>query len=152
MTKYCGFLCLWDSGDRKSHYTPDKWPSGNLHSGERHAPNDPLVNPNDILLPPPHIKLELMKNFVKSINKDGDAFLYLGSKFPRLSDTKIKEGIFAGPQIRKIIKDPTFDQILEAKEKAAWDAFKSAVREFPGSKKKKRELLTVGERSPTKVP
>ncbi|GBP28173.1 Cytochrome P450 4C1 [Eumeta japonica] len=30
-----------------------------------------------ILLPPLHIKLELMKNFVKALNKDGTAFKYL---------------------------------------------------------------------------
>ncbi|GFX32431.1 uncharacterized protein TNCV_2173511 [Trichonephila clavipes] len=60
--------------DRESHYIQDKWPSRNLKSGERNVPNDPLVNPNDILFPSLHIKLELMKNFLKSINKDGEAF------------------------------------------------------------------------------
>ncbi|GFY70188.1 hypothetical protein TNIN_81911 [Trichonephila inaurata madagascariensis] len=39
--------------------------------------------------------------------------------------------------------DPTFDQILEGKEKAAWEALKSVVRGFLGSKKDKnyRQLL-----------
>ena len=35
-------------------------------------PNDPLVNLNDSVLPPLHIKLEFMKNFVKSMNKEGE--------------------------------------------------------------------------------
>ena len=46
-----------------------------------------------IMLPPLHIKLGLMKNFVKAM----PAFNYLAEKFPRLSEAKIKEGIFAGP-------------------------------------------------------
>ena len=74
-------------------------------SGERNVPNDSLVNPNDNLLLPQHIKLGLMKNIVKFMNKNGEALQYLRSKFPRLSDAKIKGGIFVGPQIRKIRKD-----------------------------------------------
>ncbi|GFY77101.1 uncharacterized protein TNIN_106931 [Trichonephila inaurata madagascariensis] len=91
------------------------WPSRNLKSSERNVPNDPLVNPNDILLLPLHIKLRFMKNFMKSMNKEGKAFQYLRSKFPRFSDVKIKEGIFVGPQIHEIMKDPAFDKVLEGK-------------------------------------
>ena len=101
-----------------------KWPSRNQKSGKRNVPNDPLVNSNDSLLPHLHIKLRLMKNFVKSMNKDGEALQYHRSKFPRLSDAKIKEGIFVSPQINKIMKDPAFVQILEWNEKIAWEAFK----------------------------
>ena len=36
-----------------------------------------LPHSNDILLPPLLIKQGLMKNFVKSMNKDGEAFQYL---------------------------------------------------------------------------
>ena len=61
--------------------TKDKYSSRNLKSGERNVPNEPLVNPNESLLPPLHIELGLMKNFVKSMNKDGEAFQYLRSKF-----------------------------------------------------------------------
>lgn len=51
-------------------------------------------------LPPLHIKLGLIKNFVKAIDKNGQRFSYLKEKYPKLSDTKIKEGIFVEPQIR----------------------------------------------------
>jgi hypothetical protein len=134
-TKYCCFLCLWDSRDRKSHYIKDKWPSRSLNPGERNVQNEPLVDPNNILLPPLHIKLGLMKNFVKAMNQDGEAFKYLRAKFPRLSEAKVKEGIFVGPQIRDILKDPAFDEILEGKEKAAWEAFRGVVRGFLGNRK-----------------
>jgi hypothetical protein len=33
----------------------------------------------------------------------------LKHKFPRLSDAKIKEGIFVGSQIRELIKDEQFE-------------------------------------------
>jgi hypothetical protein len=61
--------------------------------------NNPLVNPEKVVLPPLHIRLGLMKHFVKAMDKNGAEFMYLKHKFPRLSDAKIKEGIFVGPQI-----------------------------------------------------
>ena len=75
-----------------------------------------------------------MKNFVKSMNNNGEAFQYLRSKFPRLSDAKIKVGIFVGPQICKIMKNSTIDQVLEGKEKDVRDIFKSVVRGILGNK------------------
>ena len=71
-----------------------------------------------------HLKFGLMKNFVKATNQGEDAFNYLWEKFPRLSEAKLKEGIFTGPQIGDIIKDEYFDKFLQGDEKAAWDSFK----------------------------
>ena len=48
--------------------------------------------------PPLHIKLGLMKNFVKGIDKTGRGFEYVRNKFPNLSYAKIKLGIFIGPR------------------------------------------------------
>jgi hypothetical protein len=56
--------------------------------------NNSLVNPEKVFLPPLHIKLGLMKNFVKAMDKNGAGFMYLRLKFPRLGNSKIKEGIF----------------------------------------------------------
>jgi len=53
--------------------------------------------------PPLHIKLGLMKNLVKGIYKTGRGFEYLNNKFPNVSDAKIKEGIFIGPQIGELM-------------------------------------------------
>ncbi len=50
-----------------------------------------------------------MKNFVKAMDKTDQAFKYLTSKFPRLSNAKIKEGVFIGPQIRELLRDIEFD-------------------------------------------
>jgi len=52
---------------------------------------------------------------------------------PRLSEAKLKGGIFIGPQIREIIKDEFFDKLLQGDEKAAWDIFKFVVKVFLGN-------------------
>lgn len=59
----------------------------------------PLVQPDNIFLPHLHIKRGLLKNFLKPLVRNGDGFLYLKEKFPKLSEAKIDEGIFFGPQI-----------------------------------------------------
>ena len=58
-----------------------------------------------IIFPPLHIKLGLMKQYVKALSKEGDCFRYLCAAFPELSEEKLKAGVFDGPQIRKMIKD-----------------------------------------------
>ena len=61
--------------------------------------NDQLVPSNKVLLPPLHIKLELMKQFVKSLDNESSALQYLQAKFPKLTSEKVRAGIFGGPQI-----------------------------------------------------
>jgi hypothetical protein len=48
-----------------------------------------LVESSMILLPPLQIKLGVMKNFVKPMDRNGTAFLYLRQKFSLLSNAKI---------------------------------------------------------------
>ena len=90
---------MWDSRDRSSYYIKEGWPARNLNTNEKNVIAEPFVDPKDVLLPPLHIKLGLMKNFVKGMNKEGQAFRYLRNKFPKIIDGKVKEGIFVGPQI-----------------------------------------------------
>ena len=80
-----------------------------------------------------HIKLGLIKNFVKAMNQEEAAFTYLLVKFPRLSEAKLEAGIFTGPQIPDIIKDEYFDKFLQGDEKVAWDSFKFVVKVFLGN-------------------
>jgi len=82
-----------------------------------------------------HLKLGVMKNFVMAINQKEAAFIYLREKFPTLSETKWKEGIFIGPQKRDIISDEYFEKLLEGDEKAAWDSFKFVVKGFLGNRR-----------------
>jgi len=82
------------------------------------------------LLPPLHIKLGLMKNFVKAMDKARLAFQYIRDKFPRISGAKVKEGVIIGPQIRELLEDSAFDRILKGKEKAGWRTFKLVATNF----------------------
>jgi hypothetical protein len=55
---------------------------------------------------PLHIKLGLMKNSIKTLDRNGPAFSFLCEKFPKHRRKKIKVGIFFGPQIRWLFKEP----------------------------------------------
>ena len=61
-----------------------------------------------------------MKNFVKGMDKMKAGFKYLYEKFIRLSEAKIKKGIFFG-RFENFLD--TFDRLLRGKEKKAWKAF-----------------------------
>ena len=135
-TKYPCFLCLWDSRADAQHYTKTEWPARTeFVPGKHNVKAVPLVPTSKVLLPPLHIKLGLMKNFVKALNKDSDAFLYLAQKFPAISEAKLKAGIFVGPQIREVLKDADFENSMTPKEKAAWVGFRKVVTGFLGNEK-----------------
>lgn len=135
-TKYPCFLCLWDSRAREQHWTKSDWSlRETLKPGEKNVINTTLVPPEKVLLPPLHIKLGLMKQFVKSLQKDGNCFRYLCSKFPKLSEAKLKEGVFTGPDIRKLLSDSLFVESMNEKEKEAWESFKGVVLRFLGNTK-----------------
>lgn len=61
--------------------------------------NESLVEREKILLPPLHIKLGLMKQSVQTLNVNDEYFKHIRNTFPNLTDAKVKEGIFVGPDI-----------------------------------------------------
>ena len=77
---------------------------------EKNIINDPLVNQKHVILPPLYIKLGLMKQFIKALNRSGECFEYICSAFPGLSYEKKKAGIFDWPQPsdQNIAQEPTF--------------------------------------------
>lgn len=84
---------------------------------------------------PSSYQIGLVKQFTKALSKEGNCFKYLTEKFPRISSEKLKEGIFVGPQIRKLMKDNDFEKIMTAIEKNAWISFKEVVKKFLGNNK-----------------
>ena len=97
-TKYPCFLCYWENRADKDHWVRKEWLSRHrLIPGEKNAINEPLVDRKNIILLPLHIKLCIMKQFIKALDRDGDCFHYTCSTFPRVSDEKKKAGIFDGP-------------------------------------------------------
>ena len=59
-------------------------------------------------------------NFVLAMDKNGESFKLLRTVFHGLSNAKLKEGVFIGPQNRKVISDKNFDTKLNTTELEAW--------------------------------
>ena len=115
----------------KSHYVQKLWPKcESFNVGQKNVAHASLVNPDKVYLPPFHIKLGLMKNFVKAMDKTSAAFQHLKAKFPKINEAKHKEGIFIGPQIRSILLDEEFQDMLRPLEKAAWQSFQILCHNF----------------------
>ena len=108
-TKFPRFLCLWDSKARTEHWIKKDWPArSELIPRSLNVLAPLLVERFKIVFPPLHIKLGIMKQFVKAVEEDGNFFKYICMKFPGLIIEKLKAGIFDGSQIRKLINDANF--------------------------------------------
>lgn len=93
-SKHQCFLCLWEGRSRDLHYTDHKWPARVIYKlGEDSIDHMPLVPSSKIIIPPLHIKLGLIRNFVRALDSEGTAMKYLRTIFPKLSNAKIDAGI-----------------------------------------------------------
>ena len=132
-TKYPYFLCLWNNRVDDQHYVRQERPlRQGLKPASHSVQSHPLVEPNKILLPPLHIKLGVMRNFMKAMDREGSGFTFLQKKFLRISVEKVRVGIFDAPQIRELMKDAMFDEVLSEAKLPAWQSLKSVVTNFLG--------------------
>ncbi|UYV74872.1 hypothetical protein LAZ67_12001574 [Cordylochernes scorpioides] len=106
-----------------------------IQARHKNIVNPSLIDSENIYLPPLHIKLGLMKNFVKAMDRNASGFGYLKQKCSSISDTKIKEGIFVGPQIRELLQYGNFQNSLNEVEAAAWNFFRNVFKNFLGNVK-----------------
>ena len=82
-TKHPCFLCMWDSRDKANHWVKKDWePRITLRAGDKNIINEPFVPRDRIILPPLHIELELIKQLVKALDKDGECFKYICRSLP----------------------------------------------------------------------
>ena len=89
-TKHPCFLCLWDSRADNLHYMQISWPSRTSFTpGLQNVKSACLVDSQNILLPSLHIKLGLMKKYIKALDKDGPTFKFLRRKFSHISEVKL---------------------------------------------------------------
>jgi hypothetical protein len=143
-TKFPCYLCLWDSRDTTSHYCKRIWPERSEFTvGRNNVKWEPLVDPQKVLMPPLHIKLGLMKQFVTALDKEKAAFKFLQGFFPKLSEAKVKAGVFVGPQIKKILECKEFPKKLTRVQKAAWSSFKAVVDGFLGNNRAENHVELV---------
>ena len=78
----CDRLSLWSSGKLK------RMPFVQFEN---------LVETTRIVVPTLHIKLGIFKNFVKSLDREGQPMKLLKDIFPGLSEAKSQKGVFVGP-------------------------------------------------------
>lgn len=92
-TKHMCFLCDWDSRFKGNQYDMHKWKcrDESVHKNAN-VLRDPLVPKEKILLPPLHVKLGIVKSFVKTIAKRDEVYDCLHQIFPRLSKDKLMNG------------------------------------------------------------
>ena len=62
-------------------------------------------------------------------------FKYLSKKFPKVSSRKLREGLFAGPQILEVLIDMEFERALSPLLLNVWLAFEWICANFLGKKK-----------------
>ena len=114
--------------------------------GNKNIKNDILVDREQIVFQPLHIKLGLIKEFVKALDHSGDCFryiyiyiyiyiykniyIYIAKHFQVSVKRRKSTGIFEGPQIRTRIRDPHFVTATNATEAKAWNAFSDVGRNF----------------------
>ena len=96
--------------------------------GENNVLYEPLVLRNKIIFPPLHIKLELMKQFVKALDKEGACSEYICKRFPGVNTEKLKNGIFNSPDIRKLMKDHNFITSMNELESKTWRSFVAVTK------------------------
>ncbi|KAI6661755.1 hypothetical protein LOD99_9889 [Oopsacas minuta] len=106
-----------------------------LMPGKYNVIKEPLVGREKVLLSPLHIKLGLVEQFVKALDFEGESFQEIRAMFPKLSDDKLKGGIFVGPQITTMLKSRTVEDKMTETERRAWQAFRDVVNGFLGNNK-----------------
>ena len=104
--------------------------SKSLKPGDKNIIIESLVEPEKIILPPLHIKLELTEQFVKAFGFNRDCFKYICYTFPGLSEEKLKAGIFNGLEIRQLMKDLSFVASITCKEGRGWKALTEVIKNF----------------------
>ena len=105
-----------------------------MEVGEANIIKEPLVERDKkIILPPLHMKLGLMKQYVKAWNKDSACLKYLCDFFPGLSTEKLKARISNGPQIRQLIVSSNFTEHMNDSELAAWSSYAMVLKNFLGN-------------------
>lgn len=71
---------------------------------------------------PLHIQLGLVRQFVKGLGRGGEAFQDIRLLFPKLSEAKVKGGIFTAPQGRTILRSAQLENVMSGVERDAWCA------------------------------
>ena len=126
------FPCEWNSRNRKYHYNQKEWPKReSLIPGQKNVVNTEWTLRK--FINSAALQTWTHKIFCRGNGSKQCCIYVLKNKFPRISNPKIKEGVFVGPQITELIQDVKFEDQLSEVEKAAWKSFKNAATSLFGS-------------------
>ena len=94
-TKFPCFICLRDSRAREQHWRQKERPvKEQMVLGEKNIQAQPLVERSKLVFLPLHIKLGVMKQFVKALNKQRCMFQIYLRQISRSNNRKIKSWYF----------------------------------------------------------
>lgn len=129
-TKYFCFLFLWHSRSGDQHYTKKGYPSRKeLVPGAHNVWNEPSLSKEEIMLPPLHIKLTLVKQFIKGLDSNSEALNLFWQMFPTIREAKTKDILFTGPQICVMLKWKELVNAMTLDKRNAWGAFRTVVQQ-----------------------
>lgn len=96
------FLCAFNQTNKRYHFDENHEYEERREEtiGRMNVINPPLIDKDDILLPPLHIKLGLFNQL--SLNLKSNAIDYLINKFAYKSESKVKNGIFTDQKSIKL--------------------------------------------------
>lgn len=136
-TKYSCFICMLYSIYMKGWILREEL----VLCRAKNLINNLLVNRDRILFQPLHIKLGLINQFTKTLDKDGGCFSYLCYAFPGLTLKKLKVGPLEVPQICQLIRGYDFENLKNKVELKAWRGFVLVVKNFHGNNKAKNYTI-----------
>jgi hypothetical protein len=95
--KYCCFICEWDSRAKDKHHSVKHYQKKRPKQtpGERNVVHDPLADTVKVFFTATPYKTWFSKKLCLSYKEGWPCFLYLQQKFPRLSEAKIRKGIWS---------------------------------------------------------
>jgi hypothetical protein len=77
------------------------------------------------------LKFGIIKGFLKAVEQNRTGFVYLCiCVLSTLSDVKIKEKVFGGPQLRELVQDVKCEDQLSEVEIAAWESLHNVTTSF----------------------
>lgn len=82
-----------------------------------------------------HIKLGLTEQCITALDKKSVALKYFQDFFSKLSEAKIKAGVFIGSQINKTLQSKEFPKKLASEENVVWNGFVAVGQGFLGNQK-----------------
>lgn len=137
-SKHQCFLCTWEGRKDDLHYIDHIWQMREDRViGEYSIVLEPLIEAAYIIIPPLHVKLGLIKNFLKALYRTNpDILEYLTEFFKtQLSAAKVKEGGLNGKQLEKLFKNTEFIGKLSPLEKRAFKGIRKVSENFLGNKR-----------------